>query len=44
MTAFINNHLVEIIEETFNGLWVVYDTVTGEFFEAQVEDLLEVEY
>ena len=44
MTAIINNHLVEIIEQTESGLWLVYDTETGCFFEVTTEDLLQVEY
>jgi hypothetical protein len=44
MTAIINNHLVEIIEQTESGLWLVYDTETGCFFEVETKDLLQVEY
>ena len=44
MTAFYNNHLVEIIEETLNGLWLVLDTETGCLLEVSAEDLLEIEY
>lgn len=41
MTAFIADHLVEIIEETITG-WLVYDTETGLFFEVSLEELLGI--
>ena len=44
MKAIVDNHLVEIIEETANGLWLVLDTETGRFLEVPAESLFEIEY
>ncbi len=44
MKAILDNHLVEIIEETANGLWLVLDTETGCYLEVPAELLFEIEY